>query len=161
MSRAAAACAAVFATAALAAGCSSLKPYPGGSPENVVVRSAIESGSFFSSMRGSVHIHELDAGCRTSYLGTVNLDQPKMVFGLPSERASYLVFVFDGSSFLGGSASSSSTGTLLKPRAGYRYEVAVTYRESIYNVVLRESDPRRGVTRELPRQELKGCKASS
>ena len=118
--------AAVIATAVLAAGCSSLKPYPGGSPENVVVRSQIESGSFFSSMRGSVHIHALDAGCRTSYLGTVNLDQPKVVFGLPAERASYLVFVFDGSSFLGGSSSSSSSGTVLKPHAGYRYEVAVT-----------------------------------
>jgi hypothetical protein len=146
---------------ALMAGCSSLKTYPSRSPENVVVSSAIESGSFFSSMRGSVHIHELDAGCRTNYLGSVKLDQPKVALGLPAERASYLVFVFEGSSFLGGSSSSSSSAAVLKPRAGYRYEVAVSYRDSIYNVVLRESDPRRGSSRELPRQELKGCKASS
>jgi len=31
--------------------------------------------------------------------------------GLPAERASYLVFVFDGSSFLGGSSSSSSSSS--------------------------------------------------
>ena len=62
MRRAAAAC---FA-AALVAGCSSLKPYPGQSPENVVVSSAIQSGSLFASMRGSVHIHEIDSGCRTN-----------------------------------------------------------------------------------------------
>jgi len=147
--------------AALIAGCSSLKTYPSRSPENVVVSSAIESGSFFSSMRGSVHIHELDSDCRTSYLGTVKLDQPKVALGLPAERASYLVFAFDGSSFLGGSSSSSSSGTVLKPRAGYRYEVAVTYRDSIYHVVLRESDPRSGASRELPRRQLTGCKASS
>jgi hypothetical protein len=147
--------------AALIAGCSSLKTYPGRSPENVVVSSAIDSGSLFSSMRGSVHIHELDSDCRTNYLGTVKLDQPKVALGLPAERASYLVFAFDGSSFLGGSSSSSSSGTVLKPRAGYRYEVAVTYRDSIYHVVLRESDPRSGASRELPRRQPAGCKASS
>jgi hypothetical protein len=151
--------AAVWLALALIAGCSSLKPYPGGPPENVVVSSAIESGSRFSSMRGSLHIHELDSGCRTSYLGTVKLDQPKVALGLPADRASYLVFVFDGSSFLGGSSSSSSSGAVLRPRAGYRYEVAVTYRDSIYNVVLRESDPRKGTSRELPARELKGCRA--
>jgi len=151
--------AALLLAAALTAGCSSLKPYPGRSPENVVVRSAIESGSVFSSMRGSVHIHEVDSGCRTSYLGTVKLDQPKVALGLPAERTSYLVFAFDGSSFLGGSSSSTSSGTVLKPRAGYRYEVAVTYRDSLYHVVLRESDPRNGASRELPRRQLAGCNA--
>jgi hypothetical protein len=151
--------AALALAGALLAGCSSLKTYPSRSPENVVVKSAIESGSVFSSMRGSVHIHEVDADCHTNYVGTVKLDQPKVALGLPAERTSYLVFAFDGSSFLGGSSSSTASGTVLKPRAGYRYEVAVTYRDSIYNVVLRESDPRNGASRELPRRQLAGCKA--
>jgi hypothetical protein len=129
--------AAAWLAAGLLAGCSTLKPYPAGSPENALVSSAIDSGSLFSSMRGSLHIHEIDSACRTSYL----------------------VFVFEGSSFLGGSSSSSSSGALIKPRPGYRYEVTVTYRDSIYNVLLRESDPRRGVSRELSRQDLRGCKA--
>ena len=144
---------------ALAAGCSSLKTYPNVAPENVVVRSTIESGSMLSSMRGSVHIHEVDSGCHTSYLGTVKLDRPSIALGLPAERASYLVFVFEGSSLFGGSTSSAGAGTLLKPRPGYRYEFAVSYKDSIYNVVLRESDPRRGASRDVPRQELKGCPA--
>ena len=151
--------AALLLVAASIAGCSSLKTYPNRSPENVVVRSAIESGSVFSSMRGSVHIHEVDSDCRTNYVGTVKLDQPKVALGLPAERTSYLVFAFDGSSFLGGSSSSTASGTVVKPRAGYRYEVAVSYRDSIYNVVLRESDPRNGTSRELPRRQLSGCKA--
>ena len=33
----------------------------------------------------------------------------------------------------------------------------MTYQDSIYNVVLRESDPRKGASRELPRRELAGC----
>jgi hypothetical protein len=144
---------------ALAAGCSSLKTYPNLAPENVVVRSTIESGSMLSSMRGSVHIHEVDSGCHTSYLGTVKLDRPSIALGLPAERASYLVFVFEGSSLFGGTTSSAGAGTLLKPRPGYRYEFAVSYKDSIYNVVLRESDARRGASREVPRQELKGCPA--
>ena len=143
----------------LVVGCSSLKPYPSFTPENVVVKSKLESGSMFSSMRGSVHIHELDAGCHTSYVGTMQLDRASVALGLPAERASYLVFSFDGSSFLGGTSSSTSAGTVLKPRAGYRYEFTVTYKENIYNVVLRESDPRGGGSHELPRQQLKGCSA--
>jgi hypothetical protein len=144
---------------ALLAGCSSLKPYPNLAPENVVVKSAIESGSMLSSMRGSVHIHEVDSGCHTSYLGTVKLDRPSIALGLPAERASYLVFVFEGSSLFGGSTSNAGAGTLLKPRPGYRYEFAVSYKDSIYNVVLRETDPRKGGSHELPRQQLKGCSA--
>lgn len=155
--RARAAIASLALAAALAAGCSSLRPYPNVAPENVVVKSAIESGSILSSMRGSVHIHGVD-GCNTSYVGTVKLDRPSVALGLPAERASYLVFVFEGSSLFGGSTSSAGAGTVLKPRAGYRYEFAVTYKDSIYNVVLRESD-RNGGSHELPRQQLKGCSA--
>ena len=143
----------------LVAGCSSLRPYPSGLPENVVVKSAIESGSMLSSMRGSVHIHEVDSGCHTSYVGTVKLDRPSVALGLPTEHASYLVFAFDGSSLFGGTTSSAGAGTVLRPRPGYRYEFAVSYKDSIYNVVLRESDPRRGVSREVPRQELRACSA--
>jgi hypothetical protein len=151
--------AALAALVVLSGGCSSLRPYPSVTPENVVVKSALESGSILSSMRGSVHIHELDASCHSSYVGTVKLDRPSVALGLPAERASYLVFAFDGSSFIGGTTSSTSSGTVLKPRPGYRYEFAVTYKDNIYNVVLRESDPRRGASREVPRQELRGCSA--
>ncbi|HEY1291021.1 MAG TPA: hypothetical protein VGF58_22025 [Burkholderiales bacterium] len=147
-----------FVGVTLLAACSSLRDYPHVAPENVQVKSKLESGSMFSSMRGAVHIHELDGTCHTSYVGTVKLDQPSVALGLPAERASYLVFVFAGSSFLGGSSSSTSAGTVLKPRPGYRYEFTVTYKENIYNVVLRESDPRGG-SHELPRQQLKGCSA--
>ena len=151
--------AALAALVVLFTGCSSLKPYPSVAPENVVVKSAIESGSVLSSMRGSVHIHELDASCHSSYVGTVRLVRPSVALGLPAERPSYLVFVFQGSSLFGGSTSSAGAGTVLKPRPGYRYEFAVSYKDSIYNVVVRESDPRKGGSRELPRQQLKGCSA--
>jgi hypothetical protein len=144
---------------ALAAGCSGTQPYRSAAPDNVFVAAAIDSGSRWSSMRGSLHVHEVEAGCRTRYLGTMTLDRPALGLGLQVERPSYLVFSFDGSSFLGGSTSSTSVGTVLKPRPGYRYDVVVTYRDSIYHVVLRESDPRTKASRELPRSDLPRCKA--
>jgi hypothetical protein len=136
----------------LAAGCSGMRAYQAGGPDNVFVSSAI------SKMRGTIHIHGVDAGCRTEYLGSVALDRPDTAFALPPGRPSYLVFSFDGWSLLGGS-SSMSVGTLLEPRAGYRYGVDVAYRDNIYNVTLRESDPRRGAARELARRGLSDCNA--
>lgn len=143
--------AALLAALWLAAGCSSLKPYEAAGPDNVRVNSAL------SEVRGAVHVHRVQAGCRTEYLGTVHLDRPAIALSLPPGRASYLVFSFDSTSWLSGSRS-TSVGTLLEPRAGYRYDVGVTYRESIYNVTLRESAPRAGPTRELALRGLPDCK---
>jgi len=53
--------------------------------------------------------------------------------------------------------SSTSVGTLLKPRAGYFYEFTVTYKESIYNVAIRETDPRKTSSREIARRDLRTC----
>ena len=137
--------------AMLAAGCATTKTYQGAAPENVTVHSSI------SKMRGAMHVHEVDAACHTQYLGSVQLDQPSIALGLPPERLSYVVVSFEGSSFLGGSTTATSVGTLVKPRAGYRYQFEVTYRDSIYHVALRETDPRRGSSRELARRDLTQC----
>jgi hypothetical protein len=142
------------------AGCSGIKTYPNTSAKNLVVLSEIDSGSMFSTMRAALHVHQVDAGCRTEYQGTVRLDRPSIEVGIPPDRFSYLVFTFEGSSFLGGSSSMTNVGTLLKPRAGYRYELAVTYRDNIYDVVIRERDPRRRSSREVAHRSLETCDAS-
>jgi len=66
------------------------------------------------------------------------------------------VVTFDTSSFLGGSRA-TSVGTVLEPRAGFEYELAVRYKQAIYDVALREVDPRKRVSRELARRPLGGC----
>ena len=48
------------------------------------------------------------------------------------------------------------TGTVLTPRAGYEYELAVRYKQDIYDVAVREID-RKGVSRDLARRPLAGC----
>ena len=147
----------LFLAFAFLVGCSGIKAYRDSPVKNLVVRSDVDSGSMFSSMSAGLDVYRVQAGCRTEYEGTVRLDRPSVAVGLPSDRLSYLVFTFEGSSFLGGSSSSASTGTLLKPRAGVRYEAAVSYREDIYDVVIRELDLRKGTSREIPHRELQAC----
>jgi len=143
--------------AVVLAGCSGIKTYPDTSPKNLIVRTEASSGSAFTRMRVAVHIHQVDANCRTEYQGTVQLDEPSVQIGIPPDRLSYLVFSFSGSTFLGGSTSSISYDTLLRPRAGYAYDAKASYADGIYHVEIRESDPRRSTGREIERRGLDKC----
>ena len=137
---------------ALLAACSAgRKSYPDNlAPKNVSVRPAL------AGVKGELHIHSMDAQCKTEYVGTVDLDQPSVALGIPAGRPSYLVFNFSNWSLLRGSHAMSHE-TMLTPRAGYRYEVDASYKNDIYNVVLRELPPK-GAPRELPLRDVSVCK---
>jgi hypothetical protein len=141
----------------LLAGCSGLKTYPDVSPRNLVVRTEASSGSMLAKTRVSVHIHEVDASCRTEYVGTVQLNEPTVEIGVPAGRPSLLVFNFYNSSFLGGTTGNINYETLLRPRAGYTYDATARYREGIYYVSIRESGARGGPGREVARRGLNNC----
>jgi len=143
--------------AGLLAGCSGIKTYPDTSPRNLFVKTEARSGSAFGSVRVSVHIHQVDASCRTEYLGTVQLNDPAVEIGLPPDRPSYLVFNFYSSSFLGGSTGSINYETLLRPRAGYTYDATARYVDGIYLVEIRESGARGSASRELAQRGLGAC----
>ena len=147
----------IVAVTVLLSGCSGIKTYPNDLPKNLQVRTEATSGSAFSSMRVALHIHQVDAQCRTEYQGTVQLNEPSIGVGVPPGRMSYLVFAFSGSSFLGGSSSSTRYETLLQPRAGYTYDARARYKDGIYHVEIRENDPRRSTGREIERRGLDQC----
>jgi hypothetical protein len=132
------------------AACSGLKAYPNDAPKNLHVATQTERG-----VRAALHVHQVKGECATRYEGTVALDRPALEVGVPAGQASYLVVSFDTSSFMAGSRS-TSVGTLLTPRPGYDYELAVRYQQDIYDVALREID-RKGARRELARRSLAGC----
>jgi hypothetical protein len=134
-----------------AAGCSGLKTYPNEAPKNLHVSTLLDS-----RVRAVLHVHEVTGACATRYEGTVTLDRPAVDVGIVAEQQAYLVVSFDTSSFMAGSRS-TSVGTLLRPRSGYSYELAVSYKQDIYNVALREIDRSKGVSRELRRVPLAGC----
>jgi len=134
----------------LLTGCGGLKSYPeDAAPKNLTVRTAA------SGVRAELDIHSVDAQCRAPYVGTVKLDKPSVAVGIPADGWSYLKFDFASSSFLRGSHQMTK-GTLLRTRAGHSYEADVSYKDDIYNVVLREK-PARGAAREVPLLDLASC----
>ncbi|HZO01713.1 MAG TPA: hypothetical protein VFB93_10970 [Burkholderiales bacterium] len=135
----------------LVTGCSgNLRPYPADvAPKNLTVQTKT------SGVRAELDIHGVDAQCRAPYVGTVKLNQPSVSVGLPADAWSYLKFDFASSSFLRGSHRMTKD-TLLRTRAGHSYEIDVTYKDDIYNVVLREKPPR-GPAREIPLRDLASC----
>jgi hypothetical protein len=133
------------------AGCAGGKIYPDDvMPKNLNIRTAS------SNAKAVVGVHAVDAQCRAEYLGYVPLDKSAVQVGIPAERWSYLVFEFSTSRYLGSSRGRISKETLLKPRAGYRYDIDVTYRDDLYDVVIREQPPR-GKARELEFLDLGSC----
>lgn len=148
---------AVLLAASLLSGCSGLKTYPDTAPKNLLIRTETSSGSWFSNVSAAVHVHRVDASCRTEYQGTVQLGGPSVEVGLPVDRVSLVAFVFTSSATLGGSTRSIRVEHLLKPRPGHTYQANLSYKDSMYNVVLREIDPRRSSSREIERRSAKGC----
>ncbi|HEU0259250.1 MAG TPA: hypothetical protein VFR57_07535 [Burkholderiales bacterium] len=138
---------------AFIAGCSGLRAYPDTSgSKNLTIRTNA------SKVRAELDVHSVDPQCRAPYIGTVGLDRPTVAVGIPTDAWSYLKFDFASSSLLRGSQRVTKA-TLLRARAGHRYEVDVKYRDDIYDVVIRELSPR-GATREVPLRDLASCEKS-
>jgi hypothetical protein len=145
--------------AGLLAGCSTVKTYPDALPRNVHIHTETSSGALLSKVRAAVHIHRVDANCLTEYEGTLRLDQGSVELGIPAGRTSVVAVTFSSSSVLGGSSSSVRYATLLTPRSDHKYDLKVSYREDIYDVTIREIDPRRSSSREIERRDPAACKA--
>ena len=142
------------------AGCSGIKTYPNRLDKNLLVRASTDSGSVFSTVRASLSISRLDAQCRLEYQGMVDLAKSLVPVGVPVEQWSYLVFEFSSSGVLS-SSSTIAQATLLKPRAGYRYEIQVTYSDDLYNVVIHESRPGSSEWRDVALEPLDVCQPSA
>jgi len=149
-----------LAAAALLAACSGIKTYPDVRPRNLKIHGETSSGSIFSSVHASVHIHGVDAKCESEYLGTVRVEERPAEVGIPAGRTSLLAVTFSSSSILSYSSSSTRYETLLTPRSGYFYDMRISYADDIYNVVLREIDPHRSSGHDLARVSPGACKPS-
>jgi hypothetical protein len=141
----------------LLTGCWGVKTYPNTLYKNLHIKTETDSGSMFSKVLTAVDINRVDADCKTEYEGTVQLKNRSIDVGIPSGRLTYLVFVFASSGFLSSSSSSITYNTLLKPRVGYNYDINVSYIDDIYNVVIRETHPRKKKGREIELKDLNAC----
>jgi hypothetical protein len=144
---------------ALLAGCSSLKPYRSSAEKNMLVRVKNEGGGFFSSTRPDVHIFSVDAACETQYLGTVDLDAPRIEIGLPVGQTVLIEFVFSKST-LGGNQAATAVELMATPRKGTRYEFDVSYLRNGYSATGMEFEPGQTKGREMEYRRLRDCVAA-
>jgi hypothetical protein len=151
----------VLWTVSLLPGCSGTRSYQSTADNNLHVHTTTDSGSWFSGVRVAMDIHGLGQDCRAHYEGTVQLTQPTIDVGIPPNRWTQLVFAFASSSFLAGRSSMITYDTLLKPRAGYHYQISVSYKNDIYHVVIRETLPNQSAGLEIERRPLSACRSNS
>lgn len=137
---------ALVALLAVMASACSTHPYKNDSPVNMTITTDVRRGS------ADLHIYDIDNTCKTSYLGTVGLTDPKVRIALPTSKPSYLVVNFSSTSLFWGS-SSTSYDIFVTPRAGYRYEALVNYIDKMYGATIYEQEANGGARRKLPRVE--------
>jgi hypothetical protein len=142
----------------LSAGCSGVKTYPNSLDKNLQIRSETVTGSPLFRVRTALSVYRVDERCELAFEGVVNIDQPTVSVGVPAGRWSYLDFTFSDPSLGGGASSSVSRETMFRPRAGYRYDIAVTYRKDIYHVAIREIPLRGGAGREVEFRDIRACR---
>jgi len=138
-------------------GCSGLKTYHSDLENNLQITTQTDSGSIFSSLDAAVDIHKVNPDCSTEYSGTIQLDDSSKDIGIPADRSSYLVFVFEKSGFFS-AETSTSYDTLIRPRNGYKYTAEVSYQENIYNVIINEVDPGNRKSREIETRGMYACR---
>jgi hypothetical protein len=143
---------------AVSAGCSGVKTYPNTLDKNLEIRSETVSGSPLFRVRTALSVYRVDERCELEFEGVVSIDQPAVSVGIPAGRWSYLDFTFSDPSLGGGSSSSVSRETMFRPRAGYHYDIAVTYRKDTYHVAIREITPRGGAGREVEFRDIRACR---
>jgi hypothetical protein len=145
--------------ASLMVGCAGIRPYPNSLDKNMHIRTETDSGSLFSKARAAVDIYQVDSSCKVEYQGTLKLNKPSVAVGIHPDSLTYLVFKFVGYSFLANSSSTISYDTLLKTRAGYNYNIKVSYINDIYNVDIREVHLSKSASRDIERMDLSACSA--
>jgi len=151
----------LFCAASILSACSGIKTYENHLNKNLHIHTVTDSGSWFSRVRAAVDIQRVGEDCAIDYEGTVQLTEPVTEIGIPPDRGSYLVFVFSSSSFFSNRSGTITYETLMKPRPHHHYDAAVSYKNDLYHVVIREIRPDRSAGRELDRQALSACRSSS
>lgn len=135
----------------LASGCSSTKLYKGVSTHNLEVNSKTDS------VEVTLDIYSVGMQCESEYLGIVALDRDSIELGIAMEKPSYLIVGFASSSFWSNSSGFISYDFTLLARKAFRYEVDVSYIDSIYNVIVFEVSQLTGEKREMEAAELRNC----
>lgn len=149
---------ALLALAVGSAACSGVKTYPNTLDKNLQIRSETVTGSPLFRVRTALSVYRVDEQCELRLEGVVNIDQPRVSVGIPADRWTYLDFTFSAGSSAADATTSVSRETLFRPRAGYRYDIVISYRKDVYHVGIREIPARGGAGREIEFRDIRACR---
>ena len=134
-------------------GCSGLKTYPSTGDRNLIVRTKV-SGSITTKVEAFLHVYRLQAPCHLEYLGTVELNRDEIQVGILPRQSTYLKFSFETSTRFANTSSTVPYSVALTPQLDAQYTADVSYVDSIYSVVVRETGPRGTAERFIGRSKL-------
>lgn len=112
-----------------------MKPYPKQNTENIAVTTKLDSGSLLSSMKAYLHVYDIDATCKESYLGTISLDNEHIYSGVAVDKDMKFYVEFSTSSFVVWERNGAmGVPVNIKTKKGYTYEFDLVYDDDMYNV---------------------------
>lgn len=146
--------------AMLLTGCSSVKTYPNTLSKNMyVIPTKLDSGSIMWSTITEFDIHRVNARCEIDYLGRVYLDKGVSTeVGIPTGEPLFLDFIFASKRFLSPDMRTVRYDTMLTARPGFDYRTEVSYKDGIYNVVIKETSRDGRTVNTIKRRPLNSCR---
>lgn len=156
LARACASCAVLAVTLSLA-GCSGARTYPNTVAKNAVIHVQRDSGTLLSRTEVELNLYTVDAGCRSKYLGTLELHDASVELGLPLDNQVLLAYVFARSALLGTSGT-TTIEMIVTPQRGHRYEFHVSYLKTGYTATGRHFAPGQARGTEIEHARLRDCR---
>lgn len=151
----------IFSTAVLfLAGCSGIKTYRNSSPENVHITTSAKEDWLMYRLSVELNIYSVSDRCAREYEGTRVINEPKNDIALPTDKLSYLEFIYVKYPVLGGTRYITKHGTLFRARPGMTYGIDVNYNSGIYDVYITEQNPVNGKTSPVPFVSMARCHQS-
>jgi hypothetical protein len=136
--------------------CSGLKTYPNTQQKNALIRVRTDPGTLLSRIGVEVDLYSVDAGCGTTYLGSLVLRDATIDLGLPLDSKVLLAYVFSRSAVFGTSGT-TTIEMMVTPRRGERYEFNVAYLKEGYTATGLQFAPGQAQGKDIEHARLRDC----
>lgn len=138
----------------LLAGCSNLKSYSASLANNFIITLDKKSDS---GVEGRVDVYLLNKSCEGPYQGSHWVSKKTDKIGLKENHQTLLKFNFLSSHWLKGKHS-NAIQALVKPRAGYRYIVHMSYIDDAFDLEIYEVNRKTNKRRAIDIVDIHSCK---
>ncbi len=131
--------------------CATVRSYSYQGIDNLVINSSTDD-----HIDTAIDIYDARNPCQLKYQGSIQVTPISMTTGLAVDVNHYLVINFSSSSMWTGDRN-IGVQSVLRPEQGFSYQYDLSYKDSIYNVELREINTRTGKSRIRESDVLESC----